>query len=257
MGSGRISYYLMPRLLVIGGSDSSGGAGITADIETISGLGGKCLPILTAVTAQGANGFFHSHAMPAAILEAQLESVADQKIDAIKIGMLPNKVSIKILSDFLEKSTCKSIILDPVMMSSSGSTLMNEDAVNILKDLLFPLVSLITPNLFEANFLTEGNCTDKNEIPIITSKLISLGSNAVLLKGGHLEGAQCTDFFLQSNGNKNTFEHERIKGGTEVRGTGCRLASAISYYLACGRSLPKAISQGVDYLQSYISRNID
>ena len=245
----------MPNILVIGGSDSSGGAGVTADIEIISGLGGRCYPILSAVTAQGSNGSFHAHIMPSAILEAQLDSIGHQQIDAIKIGMLPNKDSIQSVANFLKQIRCASIVLDPVIKSSSGASLISPDAITTLKDLLFPLVSLITPNLFEANFLTDLNYTIKKEFSIVANKLLSFGTNAVLLKGGHLVGDQCVDLFLHSSGDEITFEHKKIPNGTEVRGTGCRLASAISYYLASGESMPKAIKQSIDYLQDYISEN--
>ena len=245
----------MPTVLVIGGTDSSGGAGVSADIETISYLGGSCLPIITAVTAQGNNGLFHSHAIPPSVLANQLDSIDERKIDAVKIGMIPNHESIEVIASYLKKNGTKSIVLDPVIKSSSGYSLISDSAAKSLRDLLFPNVSLVTPNLFEAKFFTEENYTNHNQYATLADQLIKSGANAVLLKGGHVESPQCEDIFLSSNGEKSTFAHERIPNGTEVRGTGCRLASSISYYLAMKEPMSNAISLGVSYLQGYISLN--
>ena len=246
----------MPNLLVIGGTDSSGGAGVSADIETISYLGGRCLPIITAVTAQGNNGLFHSHAIPPSILANQLDSIDEQKIDAVKIGMIPNHESIEVVASYLKKIESTSIILDPVIKSSSGYSLISDSAAKSLRDLLFPNVSLVTPNLFEAKFFTEENYTNHDQYATLADQLIKSGANAVLLKGGHIDGPRCEDIFLSSNGERSTMVHDRIPTGTEVRGTGCRLASSICYYLAIKEPMSKAISLGVNYLQGYISENI-
>lgn len=246
----------MPTVLAIGGTDSSGGAGVSADIETISYLGGSCLPIITAVTAQGNDGLFHSHAIPPSTLANQLDSIDKQKIGAVKIGMIPNHESIEVIASYLKKIGTTFIVLDPVIKSSSGYSLISDSAAKSLRDLLFPIVSLVTPNLFEAKFFAEENYTNYNQFATLADQLIKSGANAVLLKGGHLDSPQCEDIFQSSNGEKTTFEHERIPNGTEVRGTGCRLASSICYYLAMKEPMSKAISLGVNYLQGYISQNI-
>jgi len=244
----------MPNLLIIGGSDSSGGAGVSADVGTINHLGGVCYPCITAVTAQGNDGFFKSYTIPKSILEAQLQSVKEQQIDGIKIGMLPNREAVEIVAAFINEIPCSTVILDPVLKTSSGNFLNSKDGILALKENLFPISSLITPNLDEANLLTSENCLNYEGVPELAQKFISLGSDAVLIKGGHLNTHQCKDLLLVDGAIQKSFVHERIPNGTDVRGTGCRLASAITYYIACGNSLQFSVENAIAYLSNYISQ---
>lgn len=244
----------MPNLLVIGGADSSGGAGVSADLATINELGGECCTCITAVTAQGKDGFFKSYTIPSSILEAQLQSVKGLQIDGIKIGMLPNRDAVEIVAAFINEISCTTVILDPVIKTSSGKFLSSKDGIAALKETLFPVSSLITPNLDEANLLTSGNCLNYEGVPMLAEKCLSYGSGAVLVKGGHLNTPQCKDLLLVDGGVQKNFIHERIPNGTEVRGTGCRLASAIAYYSACDNSLHFSIEKAIVYLSAYISQ---
>jgi len=240
-------------LLVIGGTDSSDGAGVHADIETIHRLGGTCSLCITAVTAQGGGNLFKSHSVPSSIVQDQLESIIEQNFDGIKIGMLPNRETIEIVAKFVKKVPESFVILDPVLKSSSGETLCSEDSEVILKEKLFPFATLITPNLLEANFLTGEKCNNYEGITKLAGKCLTFGSNAVLIKGGHLADDKCKDFLMFQNGETKSYVHERIPNGTEVRGTGCRLASAIAYYFTSNNSLSNSIEKAVDYLGKYIS----
>jgi hydroxymethylpyrimidine/phosphomethylpyrimidine kinase len=244
----------VPNLLVIGGSDSSGGAGVSADIQTIHHLGGSSTLCVTAVTAQGPRGFFQSHAIPGSILQAQLESIRELSIDGIKIGMLPNTESIDIVAAFLNSVSIPFVIIDPVLKSSSGGTLCSEDCISSFKENLFPLATLITPNLDEANFLTQESCSQYEGVPILAEKCLIFGSDAVLIKGGHLESNDCKDFLMFKDGTVKSFVHDRILNGTDVRGTGCRLASAIAHYFVCNKNLTISIENAVDYINEYIAR---
>ncbi len=246
----------MSNILVIGGTDSSGGAGLTADLETIFRLGGECFPIFTAVTVQGPGQYFNSEVIPSLLIKEQLDSIIDQKFDAIKVGMLPNKESIEAVAQFFERINCPQIILDPVIKSSSGASLLPEHDLDYLKEVLFPLVSLVTPNLFEANRLTGKNYWSVQDFPRLAQLFLSLGTKAVLIKGGHSKSILCSDYFLNSGGSEYFFEHERIPNGTEVRGTGCRLASSIGYYLSKQYEALDAIKLGIDYLQGYIAGKV-
>lgn len=247
----------MPNILVIGATDSSAGAGLTADLETIFRLGGKCFPVFTAVTVQGPGQHFNSQVIPASVIKEQFDSILNQKIDAIKVGMLPNKESIEAVAQFFERINCPRIILDPVIKSSSGASLLREQDLGYLKEVLFPLVSLVTPNLFEANRLTGKNYSSTSDFPDLAHGFISFGTKAVLIKGGHSKSILCTDFFLDSGGSESFFEHQRISNGTQVRGTGCRLASSISYYLGDGQTMVSAVKSGIDYLQNYIAEQVE
>lgn len=244
----------MPNLLVIGGSDSSGGAGVSADIQTIHDLGGSCSICITAITAQGSKGIFQSHSTPLSILQAQLESTLEQSIDGIKIGMLPNAESVDIVAAFLKRVSIPLVIIDPVLKSSSGETLCSEDCVSSFKENLFPLATLVTPNLYEANFLTGESCCKHEEVPMLAEKFLTFGSDAVLIKGGHIESNYCKDSLMFQDGTVKSFVHDRILNGTSVRGTGCRLASAIGYYFACNKNLPLSIEKAIDYITEYIAK---
>ena len=246
----------MSALLAIGGTDSSGGAGLSADIQTFKILGGDCLLCITAVTAQSNGCYIDTHAVPPSMINAQLKSIGDKKIDAVKIGMLPNTEAIEIVADFISQISCKNVILDPVMKSSSGGRLFMEESIELLKDLLFPHITLITPNFAEANILTNESVVEFEHLPGLAKKCIEMGVDSVLIKGGHITEKTCRDLLLTQN-RQLIFENKRIPGGTQVRGTGCRLASAITYYLAIDYlSLEGAVKKANNYLHEYILENV-
>jgi hydroxymethylpyrimidine/phosphomethylpyrimidine kinase len=246
----------MSVLLAIGATDSSGGAGLSADLETFNSLGDDCLLCVTAVTAQSNSSYIDTHAVPSSMIDAQLRSIGDQKIDAVKIGMLPNTETIEIVSDFISQISCKNVVLDPVMRSSSGGRLFMEESIESLQGVLFPHITLITPNLAEANTLTKESVVNFEGLPGLAKKCIEMGVDSVLIKGGHISEKPCRDLLFSQN-QQLILENKRISGGTEVRGTGCRLASAIAHYLANEEiSLECAVKRANNYLHGYILDNV-
>jgi hydroxymethylpyrimidine/phosphomethylpyrimidine kinase len=247
----------MNRVLVIGGSDSSCGAGISADIETLLDLGSDFLICVTAVTAQKDSSFKESLSVDASMIKAQLDSAYGNKIDAVKIGMLPNIEAIEMVTEFLEKIPSSKIVLDPVFKSSSGGILCSIESIQLLKKILLPHVTVLTPNLDEANILASLEIYDSENVSDLAEACIKYGSESVLIKGGHSTDVSCKDFLLNSNNKKFTFERERISKGTDVRGTGCRLATSIAHFLALGNSnLERAVLNAGDYLHQYIIKKV-
>lgn len=247
----------MPRILVIGGSDSSGGAGVFADLKTCHDLESEACAAITAVTAQSNHRQYHSHAMPAPTLRSQLHSVSPDEIDAIKIGMLPNLESIEVVGEFLEGFPSNRVVLDPVFSSSSGGSLSTVEGVAALDESLFHLVGLITPNLFEAERLIGQAGLEVASQTELALACLRLGSPAVLLKGGHYSGEECTDLLALDGGETFVFSRKRIPGGSQVRGTGCRLATAITCLLASERELREAVGEACRYLTAYIESKVE
>jgi hydroxymethylpyrimidine/phosphomethylpyrimidine kinase len=243
-------------ILLIGGSDSSCGAGLFADHETLHDLAADAKTIITSVTAQSNDRFFGSYDMPIDNLESQIQSVKNETFDSVKIGMLPNPDSVYLVSAFLSTLNRKKVILDPVLQSSSGANLCTTDTIAAIKEVLFPLVDLVTPNLPESKIFLdeEQGCT--KDIVEIASSCMKFIPHSILLKGGHLAGAISRDVFIENGVSPVTFQREKIKGGTSVRGTGCRLATAIAYYFSLTDNLKSAVSQGIDYLQDYMGRKL-
>ena len=246
----------MMQILLIGGSDNSGGAGVFADMETVYGLGAKPTFAITAITAQSDHLFFHNHTVPSKTLKAQLQATEMNQVGAIKIGMLPNKESIGVVSEFLSEHSEIPSVLDPVFTSSSGGTLSSYEGIASLGSQLFPLINIITPNILEACRLTKLGCVRKEDLETLAHACRKMGANAVLVKGGHLPGNHCVDFLLSKDRGNCFFERKRIPGGTEVRGTGCRLASAIAYHLAMGYNIMESVDRSRRYLSSYIEERV-
>lgn len=239
-----------PIALTIAGSDSSGGAGIQADIKTFSALGVYAASVVTAVTAQNTQGVQTCQHLPVELIEAQLNSVfSDMTINTVKIGMLGSAATIEAVARAINYFNIKNVIIDPVMVSSSGNRLLESTATTVLTNKLFPLARLITPNLPEAAVLLddlESNCAD--DMGATIQRLKCFGATAILLKGGHLEGLFCHDLLL--NGNKITqFSHEKVET-RNTHGTGCTLSSAICAELAKGASLDEAVLSANRYLQA-------
>ena len=245
---------LKSKILIIAGSDSSGGAGIQADIKTVTSLGSFALTAITAVTVQNTKGVKSVVSIPPNEIKNQIiYSAKDIKPDAIKIGMLQNKSVIKNVLDGLKLLKIKKIVLDPVMVAKGGANLINESAIKILKKDLLPKVSLITPNIPEAEVLTGIKIINKEDMIFAANKLINLGAKNVLIKGGHLKTEKVQDVFFNKSDLK-IFISPRYKT-KNTHGTGCTLSSAITTFFSCGKSLKKACELGIKYVNLAILTN--
>jgi len=236
-----------PRVLSIAGSDSGGGAGIQADIKTISALGGFAMTAITAITAQNTQGVQGIHALPASFLKSQIQSVADDiGVDAVKIGMLHTPEVVEVVAWAIDHYQWKNVILDPVMVATSGDRLIGEETVKLLIQELFPKVHLITPNLDEAEVLLGRSINEESELIPAAQELLTLGAKSALLKGGHLKGEWVVDVWT-SNAEPLVLKSKRIES-KNVHGTGCTLSSAIASYCARGESLAAAIELSRAYI---------
>lgn len=243
-----------PCVLTIAGSDSSGGAGIQADIKTISANGCYAASVITALTAQNTLGVQSIQEVPAEFVEKQLESVfSDLSISAVKIGMLHNKNIIISIANQLKKFKPNAIVLDPVMVAKNGCELIDPHVIPILKDILFPLVTLVTPNAIEAEVLLNKKITTTHEQE---AAAIAIGNEFqlnVLIKGGHINHQQASDvLYLYRENTCHWFHAERIVS-LNTHGTGCSLSSAIAAFLAKHYTLHEAINSAKKYLTHAIS----
>lgn len=240
------------RLLIIAGSDSGGGAGIQADIKTASAFGVYAMTAVTAVTAQNTERVTAVYPVPAAIVAAQIEAcLTDIGADAIKIGMMGSAAIVKTVAASLEKIAKKiPVILDPVMVSTSGRKLLAENAVAALKTHLLPLAALVTPNLPETRALVGLRGTGSADAARAAKKLMALGAKAALIKGGHATRATVDDVLLWEGGME-VLAYPRIKT-RHTHGTGCTYSSAIACGLAQGLSLPLAVGRAREYVQAAI-----
>lgn len=238
------------RILAIAGSDSSGGAGVQADIKTISALGGYALSAITAITAQSTQSVDAVQLTPPELVRAQVRAaLEDIGVDAIKIGMLGDAFIAASIADVLHDVTAP-IILDPVMVATSGDTLLKDDAIQILRARLIPMARLITPNIPEAEALSELKITGLHDQRAAAETLLAMGPGAVLIKGGHGEGDTLIDFLLWEKGEA-VLESKRIET-TNTHGTGCTLASAIAVFLAQQLSLTDAVRMARRYVRGAI-----
>ena len=253
-----------PRIvLTIAGSDSSGGAGIQADIKTISALGGYAASAITALTAQNTQGVQAIEPASLDILKSQIESVfEDLPVAAVKIGMLQSPEVVQLVADCLAHFRPKHVVLDPVMIATSGDVLVHPSAVKALVERLFPLASLITPNLDEAAHLLGRPLKTIADMEMAGDALIAKGAQVVLIKGGHLPPSAHADIVdllversaadpshasTQSASIVHRFEKSRILT-QNTHGTGCSLSSAIATHLAHGEPLPQAVRLAQDYV---------
>ena len=237
------------RVLIVAGSDSGGGAGIQADIKTVTALGGYAMTAITALTAQNTTGVFGIHSVPAQFVAQQIQVVFDDiGLDCIKIGMLNRSDIIEAVLEVIRANSINvPIIVDPVMFAKGGASLLDDDAVAVLRELLVPIATLLTPNLPEAQALGKMTASRLDQAKNLARKLQSLGAQSVLLKGGHRDGDVVHDFLLSSSGASDTFSTPRI-GTTNTHGTGCTLASAIAVGLAQDMELRDAVVRGRNYV---------
>jgi hydroxymethylpyrimidine/phosphomethylpyrimidine kinase len=240
------------RVLIIAGSDSGGGAGIQADLKTVTALGGYGATAITALTAQNTQGIVGIHPVDPAFIVAQARQVlTDLGADCIKIGMLHSAAAIEKIADFFEELALTiPVVIDPVMIAKSGAQLLDPEAAELLKQRLFPRASLITPNLPEAEALTGLKVRHPEAMEAAARALLELGPAAVLLKGGHLPGDSLQDLLLTRR-YQESFQAPRL-ATRHTHGTGCTLASAIATGLAQGQPLPEAVRRAHAYVQKAI-----
>ena len=237
------------RVLSIAGSDSGGGAGIQADLKTFSALGCFGMTALTALTAQNTAGVRAIYAVPLQMLHAQIDAVVeDIGVDAVKVGMLHSASTVQAVAAAIDRHRLQQVVLDPVMVATSGATLIEREAIEVLVAQMFPRAALITPNLDEAALLVGRPLATEVDLEVAARELIVRGARAVLLKGGHLEGDTVCDLLLERDATPLWLRGPRIPSAN-THGTGCTLSSAIAAHLARGASLPNAVRGARDYVR--------
>lgn len=244
MAGGNRSMAMTPHVLIVVGSDSSGGAGIVRDVEAVSAFGLRSCVAVTAVTVQTHARVERIEQMPPDLVADQIRSAfAANPVAAVKIGMLGTAATIDAVASVLASSLPVPMVLDPVLASTSGHALLDDGAVDTLKRKLMPLCRLVTPNLPELAILTRQQvATSDQETVRQAQMLLATGLQAVLVKGGHADGDRSTDLLVTSDGTGQAFDAPRLAG--TMRGTGCMLASAIAAHLALGETLEHSITRG-------------
>ncbi len=239
--------------VTIAGSDSGGGAGIQADLKTFSALGVYGASVVTALTAQNTLGVSAIHAVPADFVTAEIDAVfSDLDVDAVKIGMLGAPDVIAAVAEGLERWRQTRVVLDPVMVATSGDPLVPDEAVAAIRDRLIPRAMIVTPNLPEAaRLLGEPVAADRAAMEVQAARLLELGAHAVLIKGGHASGAESADFMLTTHSQRWLVAPRLDTENTH--GTGCTLSSAIAAGLALGRDLDDAVAAAKDYLTAALA----
>ena len=249
----------IPKVLTIAGSDSGGGAGIQADLKVITALGGYAMSVITAITAQNTLGVTAIQDIDLAVIEAQIDAVLnDIGADSVKIGMLASPEIVQVVAASLRKHGITRIILDPVLRATSGASLGGDDTAQAMMKELFPIASLVTPNLEEASLLLGRDITQVADFQSAAEELLALGPQAVLIKGGHLDSThnQLTDYLMWRSIEDDLeiiqvkeFKHLRVN--TEnTHGTGCSLSAAIATYLADGHDLPHAVGKAIAFVEA-------
>jgi len=242
-------------VLTIAGSDSGGGAGIQADLKTFAAHGLHGLSAIAALTAQHTRGVTAVHVPPVDFLGAQIDACFDDfRIGAVKLGMLANKQVIDAVADALQRHRPAFIVLDPVMVATSGARLLEPDALDALRARLLPLATILTPNIPEAELLLGRRIDDDAAAEAAVEALRALGTQALLLKGGHLQGAGAMVDRYRDAGQRLQFAHQRLD--VEGHGTGCTLASAIAANLCLGKALHAACEAATDYVHGALRHAI-
>ena len=239
--------------VTIAGSDSGGGAGIQADLKTFSALGVYGASVIAALTAQNTKGVSGIHDVPPAFVTAQIDAVfSDLKVGAVKLGMLSNAAVIAVVADGLARYRQSNVVLDPVMVATSGDRLLKPDAVDNLRKLLIPIALVITPNLPEAAALLDtGIATGEAAMRTQGERLLALGAKAVLIKGGHADGAESIDLLVEPGGVTRLSSPRFDTRNTH--GTGCTLSSAIAAGIAKGMTLADAVQAAKSYVTTAIA----
>ena len=243
-------------MLTIAGSDSGGGAGIQADIKAASANGVYGMSVITSLTAQNTRGVTGIHVVPAEFVRAQSEAVLDDiGADAVKLGMLPTSEIVDVVAELIEKYRIENVVLDPVMIATSGDRLISEEAIEKIISTLLPLVRVVTPNIPEAEFITGLPIGEARDVDYkkIAADFFDKNTKAVLIKSGHLDAVEVNDRLFDG-----TIENETRYPYTKVdtpntHGTGCTLSSAIASYLALGFDLPEAVRKAEDYIHPAVA----
>ncbi|AIW22122.1 bifunctional hydroxymethylpyrimidine kinase/phosphomethylpyrimidine kinase [Vibrio coralliilyticus] len=243
-----------PIVLTIAGSDSGGGAGIQADIKAISATGSYACSVITAITSQNTLGVSAIHPIPLEHIESQLDAVfTDLNVVAVKVGMLADARIIKVVADKIRQYKPAHLVVDPVMVATSGDLLLEQSAISTLKEQLIPMADLITPNLPEGAALIDGAVPEnEDQMGNMIEELRVLGAKAVLLKGGHLEKDNNSNDLLILAQTSELLSAKRFPT-KNTHGTGCTLSSAIASYLAQGNRLHKAVYLGKQYISQAIA----
>lgn len=240
------------RVLIIAGSDSGGGAGIQADIKTVTALGGYAATAVTAITVQNTLGVTGVHPIPLDVVEAQARAVLDDiGADAVKTGMLGDTAAVETVARILDLTPAPAVV-DPVMVAKGGAALLTPGAVGAVQRLMVPRAALLTPNAPEAEALTGHAIATADDLRRAGEALLAMGARAVLMKGGHLEGERVTDVLMTAAG-ETVFEAER-QHTRHTHGTGCTLASACATGLAQGMPLTEAVARAWAYVQEAMAR---
>ena len=242
-----------PRLLTIAGSDSGGGAGIQADLKTFSALGCFGMTAITALTAQNTTGVRAIHGVPPDMLRDQIDAVVeDIGVDAVKIGMLHSPDIVRTVADAIDRHNLQHVVLDPVMVATSGAVLIDHPAIAALVEDLFGRSVMVTPNLDEAALLVGRPLRSQTDMELAARELLAQGARAVLLKGGHLAGEVVSDLLMTHNGLPHWMHAPRI-ATANTHGTGCTLSSAIAAHLALGLPLLEAVEAARVYVRGALA----
>ena len=249
----------MKRVMTVGGSDCSGGAGIQADIKTFSALGVYGTSVLTAITAQNSYGVQAKHEVPVELVEAQIESIMSDKgiaVDYAKTGMLYSSAMIEVVAKHLKKHKIP-FVLDPVMKAGSGGILLADNALNTLIELLIPICEIVTPNVPEASFISGWEIRNKEDAKEAAVKIHKMGAHAVIIKGGHLEqetaAGKATDLIYDGEFEEISSEYIKSKKGKIVHGAGCSFSAALTAELAKGKDLRDAAASAKKFVHDSIS----
>ncbi len=249
----------IPKVLTIAGSDSGGGAGLQADLKVITALGAYGMSVITAITAQNTLGVTRIQDIDLDVIEAQIDAVIlDIGVDVVKIGMLASPQIVQTVAKALRRHGVQRIVLDPVLRATSGASLGGDDTAQAMIAELFPMATLITPNMEEASLLLGRDITAPGDFKMAAQELLEMGPQAVLIKGGHLDAThtQITDFLMWKTleddlevTQAKEFKHYRVNT-LNTHGTGCSLASAIATYLADGHDLSHAVAKAISYVEA-------
>ena len=240
------------KVLIIAGSDSSGGAGIQADIKTVTALGSYAMTAVTAVTAQNTEGVKKITPIPTKNVQKQIIMVLDDmRPNAIKIGMLHNVNIITCVCNILKRYKLKNVVLDPVMIAKGGTQLINSNSINYLKKMLLPLCDVVTPNIPEAEVLTGYSISTKEDMIKAAKKILNMGSKNVLLKGGHFKNKMIFDILVTKKKIK-VFKKRKIRT-KNTHGTGCTLSSALATYLSQRKNIYNSCKMSLRYVDEAIT----
>jgi hydroxymethylpyrimidine/phosphomethylpyrimidine kinase len=256
----------IPKILTIAGSDSGGGAGLQADLKVITALGGYGMTVVTAITAQNTLGVTKIQGIDLDVIEAQIDAVvSDIGVDAVKIGMLASPEIVHCVAAALRRHAIKIIVVDPVLRATSGASLGGDETAHAIREALFPLATVITPNMEEASILLGRPILEPDDFEQAARDLIAMGPSAVLIKGGHLNAkhTQLMDFLMwravDQDGKKileqKKLLHYRVNT-PNTHGTGCSLSSAIATYLADGHDLSHAVAKGIAYVEAGLEAGV-